>query len=80
MRTTLDIDKPILDGLKRLQRKEKTTMGKLVSRLLAEAMHQQPERTNDTQSENLNWLTANMQANVNLADKEAVYQKLDADR
>jgi len=38
MRTTLDLEKPILEGLKSLQKKEKISLGKIASRLLAGAL------------------------------------------
>jgi hypothetical protein len=38
MRTTLDLEKPVLEGLKRLQKEEKLPLGKIASRLLAEAL------------------------------------------
>jgi hypothetical protein len=38
MRTTLDLEKPVLDGLRRLQKEEKIPLGKIASRLLAESL------------------------------------------
>ncbi|KAB2867691.1 MAG: antitoxin, partial [Burkholderiaceae bacterium] len=38
MRTTIDIDDPILKDLKRLQRREGKSLGRLVSDLLAQAL------------------------------------------
>ena len=38
MRTTLDIDQPVLDQLKLLQKREKWTLSQLASTLLAEAL------------------------------------------
>jgi hypothetical protein len=38
MRTTLDIDAPLLRELKQLQKKEKKALGAIVSDLLAEAL------------------------------------------
>ncbi|MEZ5727162.1 MAG: hypothetical protein R3E48_03590 [Burkholderiaceae bacterium] len=40
MRTTIDIDDPILKDLKRLQRREGKSLGRLVSDLLAQAWRQ----------------------------------------
>ena len=37
-RTTVDIDLPILKEIKRIQREEGLSMGKLISRLLADAL------------------------------------------
>jgi hypothetical protein len=38
MRTTLDLEEPVLEGLKSLQKKEKLPLGKIASRLLADAL------------------------------------------
>lgn len=38
MRTTLDLEKPVLDGLKKLQKLEKVSLGEIASRLRAEAL------------------------------------------
>ena len=39
-RTTIDIDAPILRDLKRRQKQEGKSLGRLVSDLLAQALHQ----------------------------------------
>ena len=75
MRTTLDLEKPVLDGLKSLQKKEKVSIGKIASRLLAEALAR--EASLPTPQPALRWTSAPMQAKVNLADKEAVFRVLD---
>ena len=38
MRTTLDLDAPVLNGLKRLQQREGQSLGRLASDLLATAL------------------------------------------
>ena len=75
MRTTLDLDKPVLDGLKRLQKEEKATLGEIASRLLAEALRSR-EEFGRTRSSTLAWSTADMGEKVDLADKEALYRAL----
>lgn len=74
MRTTLDLEKPVLEGLKRLQKEEKLPLGKIASRLLAEALagkrSAQPKRP-------FKWVSADMGAKVDLADKDALYRELD---
>ena len=77
MRTTLDIEKPVLEGLKRLQTEEKTSLGNLASRLLAEALHRRTEDRRGDQAE-LPWIAADLGAAVDLADKDAVYRALDS--
>ena len=75
-RTTLDIDTPILNQLKRLQKREHRSLGQLVSQLLAEALDSRKQPKNVS---SLNWVSQPMQARVNLADKESVYAVLDKD-
>ena len=75
-RTTLDIDSPILKEIKRLQREEGLSMGKLVSRLLADALARRSRKTPKTE---LRWVSRRMNPLVDLSDKEAVYAVFDRD-
>lgn len=75
MRTTLDLEKPVLDGLKSLQKKEKLPLGKIASRLLAEALARETSGLSSPAS--LEWISAPMGAKVNLADKDALYRALE---
>jgi hypothetical protein len=77
MRTTLDIDDPILREIKTLHEKEGRSMGAVVSELLAEALARR--RTTRARS-SFNWTSRDMRSLVDLADKDAVYAALDADR
>jgi hypothetical protein len=69
-RTTVDIDGPVLDDLKRIQKREGKSLGRTVSDLLGEAIaryggkRKKPAR--------FDWITRPMKARVDLADKEAV--------
>ena len=74
MRTTLDIDDPVLRELKRLQAKEKKSLGRLVSDLLARALK---EGATPTVAPPPAWIAKPMGARVNLSDKEAVYRALE---
>lgn len=74
MRTTLDIDDPVLRELKRLQAKEGKSLGRLVSDLLARALKE--DVTSPVTSAPF-WIAKPMGARVNLSDKEAVYRALD---
>lgn len=74
MRTTLDIDNPVLRELKQLQVKEGKSLGRLVSDLLAQAL--KTDATPAAKSPPV-WIAKPMGARVNLADKEAVYRALD---
>jgi hypothetical protein len=72
-RTTIDIDPVVLRELKRRARMEGTTVGRLVSRLVATSMHE--ERGAATPS--FSWTTSPMQALVDLRDKDALHRALD---
>jgi hypothetical protein len=71
-RTTVDIDGPVLRELKALQKKEKVSLGKLISRLLAQALSRRKEP-----ARKFKWVSRPMGELVDLADKEAVYAALD---
>lgn len=74
MRTTLDIDAQILRELKRIQKKEGTSLGRLVSNLLAQAL--KADVASATPSPPA-WIAKPMRARVNLSDKEAMHRALD---
>ena len=75
MRTTIDIDDPILKDLKRLQRREGKSLGRLVSDLLAQSLaaslHERPA------APAFHWSAKPMGARVHLADKHALLDALD---
>jgi len=78
MRTTLDIENPVLKELRKVQRREGGTLGSLVSRLLAEALTRRGGRP---PAPAFRWTARPMAARVDLTDKDAVYAILDrADR
>ena len=77
MRTTVDIDDPILREVKVILEQEGRSMGAVVSELLADALARRratPERPT------FRWNSRPMKALVDLADKDAVHTALDADR
>ena len=68
-RTTIDIDPIVLRELKRRQRAERKTLGRLVSELLAAALSDDdPPR----QRQRLEWRAQPMGARVDLEDDETV--------
>ena len=73
-RTTLDIDAPVLNKIKDLQKKQGQSMGKVVSQLLAEALD---KRTKRPALPKLKWISKPMNALVDLSDKDALYKILD---
>ena len=75
MRTTLDIDGPVLRELKQVQKQENKTLGRLVSDLLADALGRR--RAKPVKRSALTWTTRAMRPRVDLADKDALYAALD---
>lgn len=74
MRTTLDIDDPLLKELKRLQAQQGKSLGRLVSDLLARALKSAAARPAQAKTE---WIAKPMNARMDLSDKEAVRRVLD---
>jgi len=77
-RTTIDIDAPVLKDLKRRQKLERKSLGRLVSDLLAESLAR--NETRELEPPEFNWISKSMGARVNLADKEAVYAAMEDER
>jgi hypothetical protein len=78
MRTTLDIEAPVLKDLRELQKREGGTLGELASRLLADALARRPRKPAPPP---FVWTAKPMGALVDLEDKDVVYAILDrADR
>jgi hypothetical protein len=67
-RTTLDIDPSVLAELKRRQRREGKSLGRLVSELLAERL----DRDALPPPNPFSWLTRSMSARVDLENPEAI--------
>jgi hypothetical protein len=74
MRTTLDLDEPVLRELKRLQRAEGKSLGRLVSELVVQAL---AARKTKAAAASFQWTARPMGARVNLGDKDAVHSILD---
>jgi hypothetical protein len=77
MRTTVDIDDPILREVKAIHEREGRSMGAVVSELLADAL---ARRRASSKRPAFRWTSRPMNARINLADKDALYAVLDADR
>jgi hypothetical protein len=75
MRTTIDIDDPILKEVRTLHEREGRSMGAVISELLAEALARR--RTGGARP-SFHWASRDMKALVDIADKEAVHAALDA--
>ena len=70
MRTTLNIDDPILKQLRRLRERDGKSMGRLVSDLLAQSLasHHAPTRRPPV----LKWITQPMDARIDVSDRHTV--------
>ena len=79
MRTTIDIDDPILKDLKRLQRREGKSLGRLVSDLLAQSLANQGAAESSARPD-FNWIARPMNARLDLADKHALLDAMDEAR
>jgi len=75
MRTTINIDDPILKELKRLQRRERKSLGRLVSDLLAQSLANSRKTTRGAPS--FAWVAKPMGARVDIADKHSVLDAMD---
>ncbi|MEU6696738.1 hypothetical protein [Pseudonocardia sp. NPDC046786] len=78
MRTTVDIDGSVLMQLKKLQQRRRTTLGALMSELLAKALEDEM-RAEGPAARPLDWTSAPMGARVDLDDRDAVLDLLDGD-
>jgi hypothetical protein len=78
MRTTIDIDDPILKEVKRLQRREGKSLGRLVSDLLAQSLAD--ARMSPKSEPAFRWISRPMGARVDLGDKHALLDAMDSAR
>jgi len=76
MRTTIDIDDPILQDLKRLQKREGKSMGRLVSDLLVVALAQTRDG-GEPEPATFEWVTRDMGPRLDLADRDALHDAMD---
>jgi hypothetical protein len=79
MRTTIDIDDPILKDLKRLQRREGKSLGRLVSDLLAQSLAS-ARSAQAVAAPAFQWHSQPMQAKLDLSDKHALLDAMDGRR
>jgi len=75
MRTTVNIDDPVLKDLRKLQQKEGKSLGRLISDLLAQALGERRSAKAPTRPPR--WISRAMGARVELADHEAVYAAME---
>ena len=75
-RTTIDIDGPVLEDLKRIRTKEGKSLGRTASDLLAEAISRYG--SGKKKPAPFAWISRPLKARMNLADKEAVRAAADS--
>lgn len=75
MRTTIDIDDPILQELKDLQKSEGKSLGRLVSDLLAAALR---ERQSPPEPPRFEWTVREMGARYDLEDRDSILDAMDS--
>jgi len=75
MRTTLDLENPILDELRALGRIEGKSLGDTASQLLAEALAARKSHADPLPA--FRWNSQPMDALVDISDKEALFAALD---
>ncbi|HEV8132073.1 MAG TPA: hypothetical protein VGQ81_12530 [Acidobacteriota bacterium] len=76
-RTTVNIDRPVLRDLKRIQKRENKPLGRIISDLLAQALGQ--KRQSRVKETHFNWVTKEMHARIALTDKEGLYRAMEDD-
>ncbi len=75
MRTTVDIDDPILKDLKKIQQKEGKSLGRLISDLLAQAIGER--KSVKASAKPARWISKAMGARIDLSDHEALYAAME---
>jgi hypothetical protein len=78
MRTTVDIDDPVLKDLKKIQQKEGKSLGRLISDLLAQALGER--RSAKAPTRPAKWISKSMVARIDLADREALYAAMEQEQ
>jgi hypothetical protein len=75
MRTTVNIDDPILKELKELQKKRGKSLGRVISDLLAQALRSHGEKQKPDKP--FSWISQPMEARIDLDDKDALYEAME---
>ena len=75
MRTTVNIDDPILKDLKRIQQNEGKSLGRVMSDLLAQAIG--ARKTAKANIKHPRWISKPMNARIDLADREALFAAME---
>ncbi len=79
MRTTVDIELPILKELKAFSKQHHFSLGQAVTSLLAEALSAHKAKEKKKSPSPFKWYSQPMGAKIDLSDKEALHRILDAE-
>lgn len=79
MRTTIDIDTPILDELRAIGQQEGKSLGRIVSDLLAAALAKR-RRSGQPETSAFEWTSRPMAPRVDLADRDALWDTMEGER
>ena len=77
MRTTFDIDAPVMKDLKKIRQKEGKSLGRIISDLLAQALAER--KSTKAPAKPPKWISKRMAARVDLADREALYSVMESE-
>ena len=80
MRTTLNIDDPVLEELKSLSKTEGKSLGRLASDLLLASLSERRRRAEagDEGGREIQWISRPMGTRVDLDDKDAVFAAMES--
>ena len=78
-RTTVAIDPPILDELRKVADKEQKPLRKLINEFLAQGLRNMKEGKN-VRHHRLKWYSQHMAPRIDYSDKDALYQVLDEEK
>jgi len=77
MRTTVDIDTPVMKDLKKIRQKEGKSLGRIISDLLAQALAER--KSTKAPDKPPKWISKRMGARLDIADHEALYTVMESD-
>ncbi|MFZ4116675.1 MAG: hypothetical protein ACOYK6_08170 [Chthoniobacterales bacterium] len=77
MRTTLDLELPILKELKAFSKSHSFSLGKAATALLAEALSAHKAKAKKKSPPPFKWHSQPMGAKIDILDKDALYRILD---
>lgn len=75
MRTTVDIDTPVMKDLKKIQKKEGKSLGRIISDLLAQALSER--KSAKTPTVRPKWISRSLGARFDPVDHEALYAAME---